>query len=75
MNNIIIITFSLIIALSSQKFDIKPWYQIIDPNHGWKEIKGVNIVQSSKDNLSFEYKDSLIGTFWNSYNISKTEDF
>ena len=75
MNNIIIITFSILIALSSQKFDIKPWYQIIPPNHGWKEIKSVNIVESSKDNLSFEFKDSLIGMFWNSYNISNNEDF
>ena len=75
MNNIIIITFSLVIALSSQKFDIKPWSLIIAPNHGWKEIKDVNIVESSKDNLSFEFKDSLTETFWNSYNISNNEDF
>jgi hypothetical protein len=75
MKYYLIIALSTLIVLSNQKFGFKPRYQIISPNDRWKEIDDIKIEKSQKDILAFGFKDSSMDMFWNSYNISKNEDF
>ena len=66
---------SLLVSISNKEFDIKAFYDPIPPNHEWNEIGDAKISKSVMETNAIEFNKSQFGVAWNSYKISKDEDF
>ena len=72
-----IATFLLVflVFVSNQRYDIKTIYEVTSPIHEWNGAGSASILKSEKEINSFLFNELKIGVVWNSYEMSKDDDF